>query len=139
LWRWLRDRNLGRVLLASDRALDGFDEILQLDEPGACAFRSIAIKRSGENLCERIAVFDHALARLYQSGQSFVHDVIQMCAVMADNTLASRLHHRAAWAEKSARSVHSTICASGDERPSDKCTEQRNRLLMEKILLAIRR
>jgi uncharacterized protein YbaA (DUF1428 family) len=63
----------GRSLLARDGAVDGVDHDLGLDEFEPRPLGLVAVERCGQCFGEGVAVFGHALARLFQRLKSLAH------------------------------------------------------------------
>ena len=66
-------RRDGPVLLARDGAIDGIDQDLGLDEFGPRPLGLVAIEGAGQRFGKGVAVFGHALARLFQRLKSLAH------------------------------------------------------------------
>jgi hypothetical protein len=60
-------------LLAVDRAIDGVDQRLRLDELDAGPLGLVAIEGCCQHLGERVAIVGHTIARLFQCFQSLAH------------------------------------------------------------------
>ena len=72
-------------------AVQGVDQRLNLDELAACALGLVPVKWSGQYLCMRVPVFDHAFTSLFQGFKSFIHfGTLAHIAVATDKIGLSR-------------------------------------------------
>jgi hypothetical protein len=63
------------VLFVFNRAINGLDCRLQLDEPRAGVLRLFTLKRRSDDLCKRAAVFNQMFTGLFQEcGVLLAHD-----------------------------------------------------------------